>query len=239
MDRHSTGGQIGPHAHLIRCPHRGRCLPRGVPSEGLIMSRRNRPARILNPHSPNLRSELVHTAARLIAEDGMEYGLAKRKAVRQLGLPESFPLPGNAEVEDAVRDYQAIYQEDEQVERLADLRRAAIDLMHLLAPFSPYLTGSVLDGTAGRHARIDILLFPDSAKEVEIFLLDRGIPFHHGNPKSDRVEAVLAIDDEQFPANLIVLAPRDERAAIKGGDGRTRPRARVEAVEALCAEVPA
>ena len=199
------------------------------------MSRRSRPARILNPHSPALRSELVHAAARLIAEDGLEYGLAKRKAVRQLGLPESFPLPGNAEVEDAVRDYQAIYQEDEQVERVAYLRHAAVELMHLLARFSPYLTGSVLDGTAGRHARIDILLFPDSAKEVEIFLLDRNIPFHHGNPKSDRVEAVLAIDDEDMPANLVVLSPRDERVTIKGNDGRSRLRARVEAVEALCA----
>lgn len=198
------------------------------------MSRRNRPARILNPHSPNLRSELVHAAARLIAEDGMEYGLAKRKAVRQLGLPESFPLPGNAEVEDAVRDYQAIYQEDEQTERVAWLRHAAVELMHRLEPFSPYLTGSVLEGTAGRNASIDILLFPDSAKEVEIFLLDRGIPFHHGNPRNDRVEAVLVIDDDEVPANLIVLSPRDERVAMRSRDGRTRARARVEAVEALC-----
>lgn len=199
------------------------------------MSRRSRPARILNPHSPALRSELVHAAARLVAEDGLDYGFAKRKAVRQLGLPESFPLPGNAEVEEAVREYQTIYQEDEQVERLAWLRGAAVELMHRLAPFSPWLTGSVLDGTAGRHARIDILLFPDSAKEVEIFLLDRGIRFHHGNPKSDRVEAVFVMDDEDMPANLIVMAPRDERVAMKSADGRTRARARVEAVEALCA----
>jgi hypothetical protein len=198
------------------------------------MPRRSRPAHILNHNSPTLRSELVHAAARLIAEDGMEYGPAKRKAVRQLGLPESFPLPGNAEVEDAVRDYRAIYQEDEQAECLVALRCAAVELMHRLAAFTPYLTGSVLDGTAGRHSRIDILLFPDSAKEVEIFLLDQGIAFHHGNPKSDRVEAVLVIDDEEMPANLIVLPPREERINFKGSDGRTRSRARVEAVETLC-----
>ena len=35
--------------------------------------------------------------------------------------------------------------------------------------FNPYLTGSVLDGTAGRYAEIDIQLFTDSAKDVEIF----------------------------------------------------------------------
>jgi hypothetical protein len=199
------------------------------------MSRRSRPARILNPNAPALRSELVHAAARLIAEDGLDYGFAKRKAVRQLGLPESFPLPSNAEIEGAVRDYQAIYQEEEQVERIAFLRCAAIELMRRLQPFSPWLTGSVLDGTAGRHARIDLLLFPDSAKEVEIFLLDQGISFHHANPKSDRVEAVLAIDDEDMPANLIVLPPREERTQFKTHDGRPRERARLETVEAICA----
>lgn len=199
------------------------------------MSRRSRPARILNPHAPALRSELVHAAARLIAEDGLDYGFAKRKAVRQLGLPESFPLPSNAEIEGAVRDYQAIYQEEEHAECIAWLRCAAVALMRLLQPFSPWLTGSVLDGTAGRHGRIDLLLFPDSAKEVEIFLLDRGIPFHHANPKSDRVEAVLAIDDEDMPANLVVLPPREERIQFKTHDGRLRERARVEAVEAICA----
>ncbi len=199
------------------------------------MSRRNRPSSVQNRHSPVLRSELAHAAARLIAEDGMEYGLAKRKAARQLGLPANFPLPGNAEVEEAVRDYQAIYQEEEQAERLAWLREAAVFLMRRLERFSPWLTGSVLEGTATRHSRIDILLFPDSAKEVEIFLLDQGIPFHHGTPKNERVEALLVIDDEALPANLIVLPPREERVNVKSADGRVRPRAKAAAVEALLA----
>lgn len=197
------------------------------------MSRRNRPSSIQNQHSPALRSELTHTAARLIAEDGMEYGLAKKKAARQLGLPVNFPLPGNAEVEEAVRDYQAIYQQAEQAERLVWLRSAAAALMRRLERFSPWLTGSVLEGTATRHSRIDILLFPDSAKEVEIFLLDHRIPFHHGVPRNDRVEALLVIDDEDLPANLFVLSPREERSNFKGTDGRVRSRARLEAVEAL------
>ncbi|MFN3883802.1 MAG: hypothetical protein ACK4Q4_03455 [Rhodocyclaceae bacterium] len=199
------------------------------------MSRRNRPSSIPNRHSPALRSELAHTAARLIAEDGMEYGSAKKKAARQLGLPENFPLPGNAEVEEAVRDYQAIYQEEEQAERLVWLRAAAAALMRRLTRFSPWLTGSVLEGTATRHSRIDILLFPDSAKEVEIFLLDERIPFHHGVPRNERVEALLVIDDDEMPANLIVLPPREERVNFRGADGRIRPRARLAAVEALLA----
>jgi len=197
------------------------------------MSRRNRPSSIPKRPSPTLRSELAHAAARLVAEDGIEYGLAKRKAARQLGLPVNFPLPGNAEVEEALRDYQAIYQEEEQAERLVWLRSAALALMRRLERFSPWLTGSVLDGTATRHSRIDILLFPDSAKEVEIFLLDQRIPFHHAATKNERIEAILAIDDAALPANLIILPPREERVNFKSADGRARPRARVEAVEAL------
>lgn len=197
------------------------------------MPRRSRPARVLNHHSPALRSELAHAAARLIAEDGLDYGAAKKKAVRQLGLPENFPLPGNEEVQDAVRDYHAIYREEEQAELLAWLRMVAVDLMRRLARFTPYLTGSVLDGTATRHSRIDLLLFPDSAKEVEIFLLNEGIAFRHGTPRSERVEAVLMLEDDETPANLIVLSPREERIHFKGTDGRSRARAKLDAVISL------
>ena len=197
------------------------------------MPRRSRPARVQNHHSSALRSELAQTAARLIAEDGLEYGAAKKKAARQLGLPENFPLPGNEEVQDAVRDYHAIYQEEEQAELLVWLRSVAVELMRLLERFSPYLTGSVLDGTATRHSRIDLLLFPDSAKEVEIFLLNEGIHFRHGTPRSDRVEAVLMLEEEDLPANLIVLQPREERIHFKGADGRSRARAKLDAVIAL------
>lgn len=200
------------------------------------MPRRSRPARLQNTDSAAVRAEVAHAAARLIVDEGLDHGFAKRKALRQLGLPANMPLPTNAEVDAAVRDEQSLYQEEgEQEERIARLRRAAADLMRILAPFSPWLTGSVLDGTAGRHAHIDLLLFPDSAKEVEIFLLDHGIPFRHGRPKNDRVEAVLLIDDDDTPANLIVLPPREERIQFKTRDGRSHERVRLDAVEALCA----
>ncbi|MCX7896823.1 MAG: hypothetical protein N2441_03005 [Rhodocyclaceae bacterium] len=184
---------------------------------------------------PHARAELVQLAARLIAEEGLEYGLAKRKAARQLGLPANFPLPANAEVEAAVRDYQALYQEEEHAERLRWLRTQAVTLMRLLSPFSPWLTGAVLEGTAGRFGRIEILLYPDSAKDVEIFLLDRRIPFHHGRPRQESQEAVYVLDDEDFPADLLIEAPNRERMAARYADGRPRARARLAAVEALLA----
>ena len=200
------------------------------------MARRNRPSSIQNSYSSHVRAEVAHAAARLMAEDGIaDYGVAKRKALRRLGLPDSHPLPPNAEVETALRAYQSLYQADEQSERVRLLRRAAVSLMRTLAPFRPYLAGSVLDGTAGRFAAIDVLLYADSAKDVEIFLLNKNIPFSHGTVRNDRTEAVYVLDTGEFAANLIVFPSRDERVLLKTHDGRTRERARVDAVEALLA----
>ena len=109
------------------------------------------------------------------------------------------------------------------------LRQSALDLLDLLAAFSPYLTGSVLDGTAGEHSTIDILLFADSAKEVEIFLLNRGVDVAHATPRNDKVEAVLRIETDTVDAELIVLSPAMERVVMKHRDGR--PRERVKAPE--------
>jgi hypothetical protein len=58
--------------------------------------------------------------------------------------------------------------------------------MQIFARFSPHLTGSVLDGTAGQYAETHIHLFADSAKDVEIFLLNQQIPYD-SNDKSYRV----------------------------------------------------
>ncbi len=182
------------------------------------------------------RASICDTAARLIAEEGIsDYSQAKRKALRQLGLPESTPLPSNAEVEVALREWQAVFQDEEQIERVAHLRRKAAELMEILQEFRPYLTGSVLDGTAGRYAEIDLQLFADSAKEIEIFLLNRGVPYSHATPRNDRAEAVLVVESEDAVANLVVYPTLDERISPKGRDGRPRERARLTAVKALLA----
>lgn len=182
------------------------------------------------------RASICDTAARLIAEEGIsDYSQAKRKALRQLGLPESTPLPSNAEVEAALREWQAVFQDEEQIERVAHLRRKAAELMEILQEFRPYLTGSVLDGTAGRYAEIDLQLFADSAKEIEIFLLNRGVPYSHATPRNDRAEAVLVVESEDAVANLVVYPTLDERISPKGRDGRPRARARLTAVKALLA----
>lgn len=184
-----------------------------------------------------MRATIAATAARLMAEDGVDdYFHAKRKALRQLGLPEHTALPDNAEVEAALRTHLSLYRGEEQDALVAVLRRSALGLLEMLAPFHPYLTGSVLDGTAGEHSYIDILLFADSAKEVEIFLLNRGLDVSHVDPRSDKVEAVLRIETDTADANLIVMAPAMERVVMKHRDGRQRARIRADGLATLLAE---
>ena len=184
-----------------------------------------------------IRASIASAAARLMAEDGItDFHLAKRKAARQLGLPEHTAFPDNAEVEAELRAYRSLYQGEDHAEMLLALRQTALDLLELLAPLNPYLTGSVLDGTAGEHSRIDILLFADSAKEVEIFLLNRGIDVEHAEPRSERVEAVLVMETDTADANLVIMPPQLERVALKFRDGRPRERIRADALRLLLAE---
>ena len=127
-----------------------------------------------------LRAEIAAAAARMIAEDGVDYGTAKRKAAKQIlgnNKVRGDVLPDNAMVEDEVRAYNALFFADTQPRRLRHLRELAVRLMRELDVFQPYLTGAVLNGTAGDHSDIHLHLFADSAKDVEIYLLNKGIDF--------------------------------------------------------------
>lgn len=188
------------------------------------------------PHPNISRSRIASTAARLMAQDGLaDIGMAKKKALRQLGLPDSTPLPDNSEVESELRLYQALYQGDIQPVQLRELREEAARIMDFLAEFRPYLTGSVLDGSAGAHASIDLMLFADSAKEVEIFLLNQGLDFEHAEPRNDKAEAVLQLTSPVADVNLIIFPPQWERHHFKHRDGRLRARVRLETLQQLLA----
>ncbi len=137
--------------------------------------------------TPQLRQMIAQQAARMMAEEGIsDYAYAKKKAGRQLGVTDKQGLPSNLEVEEEIRLYNALYLADVQPEHLAQLRKNALFTMELLQQFNPYLTGAVLDGTAGLGTETHIHLFADSAKEVEIFLLNENIPFEV-NEKSYRI----------------------------------------------------
>ena len=183
-----------------------------------------------------MRRSIASLAARLMAEDGIaEYGLAKRKAARQLGAPDSEVLPNNAEIEAELRIYQTLYQGEEQRQRLRQLRAAALSAMRLLADYKPYLTGSVLDGTAGRHASIELEVFCESAKEVEIFLLNQRIVFTQVEPQRGTPgapEARLQFDLNGAPVMLSLFDTLAERVQRRG-QRSSQLRARADAVALL------
>ena len=159
--------------------------------------------------SGDMRRRIAHEAARLIAKDGsIDYGFAKRKAARQLGAPDSQNLPDNAEIEEALRGYQALYQGAEQTDVLDLLRKIAVEYMELLQDFDPHLTGSVLNGTAGQHSDINLQLFTDSDKEVEFFLMGRKIAYQSGETRTDGQNYPhFSIDDPRTAVEITVYPP--------------------------------
>lgn len=188
-----------------------------------------------------LRAQIAAVAARMVAQDGAEYAVAKRKAASQVlggALPAANLLPDNSEVEEEVRRYQALFQGDSQPARLLRLRTIALQVMEALAQFQPYLTGPVLNGTAGEHDDIHLQLFADSAKEVQIFLLDKNVEIeisetpHFKGARHDPVETVSFMwHKEGVHAELYEL--HDLRGALKPrADGRPQ-RADADAVRAL------
>jgi hypothetical protein len=128
-----------------------------------------------------MREQLAHQAAKLMAEgDITDYAFAKRKAARQLGASDTQHLPSNQEVDEALHAYRTLYQQDSHPDILYQLREEALAAMRMLEQFHPYLTGSVLSGTAGENSDINLMLFSDDAKAVLLFLLKHDIEFEDG-----------------------------------------------------------
>jgi len=184
-----------------------------------------------------MREQLAHQAAKLMAEGITDYAFAKRKAARQLGASDTHHLPSNHEVDEALQAYRALYQQEAHPANLRRQRQEALAAMRLLEPFHPYLTGSVLSGTAGEHSDINLMLFSDDAKAVLLFLLNQGIEFEDGE-----WQMRIAGHDETVPSytiggasgSLIHIAVLPENAH-RSGYRHPETHADITAVEALLA----
>ena len=170
-----------------------------------------------------LRLEIAAAAARLVADGGLDYASAKRKAARQVLGGESIPrgaMPDNDEVDEALREHLELFDE-EHAARLARRRRAAEALMTRLEDYRPYLTGAVWKGIVAEHAPIHVQLFHDDAKEIEIRLLNDGIDYevttapHFRN--GPEVEA-LAFWWRDEPVLVSIYPADDLRGALRAGD---------------------
>lgn len=154
------------------------------------------PSSTADLRSTDLRSKVAAAAARLIAQDGLDYTRAKEKALQAIAGSHSHPrtaLPDNAQVEVELRRWLATFGGTAHQQHLHALRTLAAQWMQRLAEFQPHLTGAVLNGTATAHSDIHLLLYSDSAKDVEHFLLQEGVNFEafEGAGAAERAEEII------------------------------------------------
>jgi hypothetical protein len=188
-----------------------------------------------------VRAEIAATAARLVVEEGLEYGPAKRRAVKTLGLPERTGLPDNEALDDAVREYIDLFCADTQPAELQALRSLAATWMERLAEFRPYLGGAVWHGTATRLSDIYLQLFCDDPKSLEMLLIDKGVYYEARTVTGFNGQPVEALSlssmspelGEPIGVHLMVYDHDDVRGALKPDSRGRTPRGDLSAVRAL------
>jgi hypothetical protein len=194
-----------------------------------------------NAVKTDLTDEIAASAAQCVVEEGLEYGPAKRRALKVLGLPPKTPLPNNDQVEAQVREYIEIFCADTQPLELLALRQHALMWMNRLAAYRPYLGGAVWHGTATRLSDIYLQLFCDDAKSTEIELINQGVDFEartvnglHGEPvEALSIHSFCKALNEEIGVHLLINDFDDVRGALKlDAQGRS-PRGDAEAVKRL------
>ena len=195
-------------------------------------------------HSSSALHEIAQTAARMVVEEGLEWGPAKRRAAKQLGLPPRTPLPDNDVLEAAVREYIEIFCADTQPQELRALRELALVWMDRLQEFRPHLAGAVWRGTATRNSDIYIQLFCDDSKSAEIALINNNVQYDVTQVAGFHGEAVDALSisslckplNEVVGVHLMVYDYDDLRGARRNDAQGRSQRGDAEAVRQLLAE---
>jgi hypothetical protein len=189
----------------------------------------------------DLTDEIAASAAQCVVEEGLEYGPAKRRALKLLGLPPRTALPNNDQLEAQVREYIELFCADTQPGELLALRRHALTWMQRLTAFRPYLGGAVWHGTATRLSDIYLQLFCDDVKSCEIELINKGVNFEATSVKGLHGDSVDALSihsycedlGEEVGVHLLVNDFDDVRGALKlDAQGRS-PRGDTAAVQRL------
>jgi hypothetical protein len=187
------------------------------------------------------RLQLAHEAAKIMAEEGLDdLSAAKRKAAQRLRWSDKEDLPSNQEVEQALREYQAVFQADEQPFRLRVLREEAVRAMRFFERFAPLLVGPVAEGTAGAHSEIILHLFADTSEEVTVFLINKEIPYDQDQVninvpgKGPMIFPTFEFMAGDVPMTLVVL-PRSKKRELPRSpvDGRAMTRLSLDDVKAL------
>jgi hypothetical protein len=192
------------------------------------------------------KEEITAMAARLVVEEGLDFGAAKRRAAKQLGAGARGGLPDNAELESAVEEYISIFCADTQPTELRALRELAWHWMERLARFNPHLGGAVWRGTATRHSDIYLQLFCEDSKAAEIALIDMGVRFEARSVPGLQGALVDALSvhvrSEALQINiglhLMVYDQDDIRGALQPDARGRSPRGNIDALRRLIENTP-
>lgn len=179
-----------------------------------------------------VRQELAQLAARLVAVDGVnDYLVAKRKAAERMGVNSRQQLPSNQEIEQALSDYQRLFQSESQPALLAEQRRLAARALELFAAYKPRLAGPAADGTAGRHSEIQLHLYTDTIEDIAVELIDHQIPYESCerrvrlNAATVNLYPAYRFLAEGHPVVLIVFPLKDRnQSPLSPTDGRAMQR---------------
>jgi hypothetical protein len=193
----------------------------------------------------SLSQEIAATAARMVVEEGLEYGSAKRRALKQMGLPARTALPGNDVVEAEVRDYIDVFCADSQPAELAALRQLAVVWMERLAEFRPHLSGAVWRGTATALSDIYLQLFCDDPKSAEIRLIDHQVRYEVSTVQGFQGETVDALSmvcscpglSQRTLVHLMIYDHDDLRGALRLDTQGRSSRGDLSALKRLIEEV--
>ena len=191
----------------------------------------------------SMKDEISAVAARMVVEEGLDFGSAKRRAVKQMGLTARSALPNNDDIERAVEEYIAIFCADTQATELHALRILALEWMDRLASFSPHVAGAVWHGTATRYSDVYLQFFCGDAKEAEIELIDRGVRFEVRSVPGFQGERVDALSvhvfcpllKEHIGLHLLIYDLDDIRGALQPDARGRRPRGDATALRAVIA----
>lgn len=175
-----------------------------------------------------VRQEIAMTAARLIAEEGLDYPSAKHQAIKIVLGGQTVAknrLPSDQDIQNEVLAYQALFQAEHQPQELAELRTIAADFMGQIQQFEPIIYGAAVNGTGNAMSDIHLLAFSDDEKEVDYWL------FNHHIQAEPCGDALLA--GKSFPAlafqwkkrwfQLGVASPVQRRGLLKRKDPQHPP----------------
>ena len=170
----------------------------------------------------NNRSIVATRAAEIIMEEGVtDYLFAKKKAAKSLGLLTNDNLPSNQEIDNALKEYQNIFQEEVDSAIINKIKEEALNTMVLFEDFNPHLTGQLLEGLIPKFPKIQINLFTDNIKEVEYTLLNNNITFDVkdtiyqeklSKKKSTKTIPAFILEGVWFPIELKVYFENDIRS---------------------------